>query len=162
MKSKKVKGRKATISGFTFIALVVSFITVGCGSRDDGAPRIRYGEETCDRCRMIISEKRFAAAYRTKTGEWRKFDDLGCAILHLDALKEAATQFWGYDFEESGWLDARQAFLVRSPDLITPMGYGIAVLPTAVKASALVEKVNGQLVTFDQLNSILNPQQRGE
>lgn len=162
MKPKKVKVRKATISGFTFIAFVASIFTVGCGSRDNGVPRIRYGEETCDRCRMIISEKRFAAAYRTEAGELRKFDDLGCAILHREALKEAATQFWGYDFEESGWLDARQAFLVRSPDLITPMGFGIAALPTAVKASALVEKVNGQIVKFDQLNSILHLQQRGE
>lgn len=162
MKLKNVKGKKSTISGFTFIVFVVSIITVGCGPLDDGVPRIRYGEETCDRCRMIISEKRFAAAYRTEAGQLRKFDDLGCAILHREAHEEAVTQFWGYDFEETGWLDVRKAFLVRSPDLITPMGYGIAVLPTAVKASALVEKVNGQLVKFDQLNSILHTQQRGE
>ena len=139
------------------VVFIIGLITPGCGARDDGPPRIRYGEETCDRCRMIISEKRFAAAYRTGSGALRKFDDLGCATLHREERQEMTTQFWGYDYEETGWLNAKRAFLVHSPELLTPMGYGIAVLPTPEKAAILAEKVNGQIVQFDQLYSILQP-----
>lgn len=162
MKSKKMNGNRAGISGFMFIAFALSLILVGCGQRDDGIPRIRYGEETCDRCRMIISEKRFAAAYRTTSGALRKFDDLGCAVLYSEGQSEEVSQFWGYDYEEAGWLNAGQAFLVHSPELVTPMGYGIAVFSSAEKAAVLAEQVNGQLVQFDQLNSILQPKLRGE
>lgn len=162
MKSKKMNGNRAGISGFMFIAFALSLILVGCGQRDDGVPRIRYGEETCDRCRMIISEKRFAAAYRTTSGALRKFDDLGCAVLYSEGQSEEVSQFWGYDYEEAGWLNAGQAFLVHSRELVTPMGYGIVVFSTAEKAAALAEKVNGQVVQFDQLNSILQPKVRGE
>lgn len=136
---------------------VIGLFIVGCGSQDQGSPRIRYGEETCDRCRMIISEKRFAAAYRTESGALRKFDDLGCGVLHQKEQGETITQFWGYDYEETDWLDVRQAFLVHSSELLTPMGYGIAMVTTADKAAALAEKVNGQIVQFDQLYPILQP-----
>lgn len=149
--------RKALILRFTLIAFVIGLTATGCGSQNDGPPRIRYGEETCDRCRMIISEKRFAAAYRTESGELRKFDDLGCAALHQKEREETAAQFWGYDYEESGWLDSKQAFLVHSSELVTPMGYGIAILPTEAQASALAEKVNGQIVEFDNIYSTLQP-----
>ena len=153
----KMERRKALILRFTLIAFVIGLTATGCGSKDEGLPRIRYGEETCDRCRMIISEKRFAAAYRTEFGELRKFDDLGCAALHQKEQEETITQFWGYDYEETDWLEIRQAFLVHSSELLTPMGYGIAVLPTTEKATALAKKVDGRIVQFDQLYPILQP-----
>lgn len=157
MKLMKMEGRETSVAGFASILLIIGLIMTGCGFQDNGAPRIRYGEETCDRCRMIISEKRFAAAYRTESGALRKFDDLGCAALHRKEQGETATQFWGYDYEETDWLDVKQAFLVHSSELLTPMGYGIAVLTTAEKATTLAEKVNGQIVQFDQLYPILQP-----
>lgn len=153
----KTEERRTPILGFTSIVFVIGFIIAGCGTQDQGPPRIRYGEETCDRCRMIISEKRFAAAYRTESGALRKFDDLGCAALHPKEQAETITQLWGYDYEETDWLDVRQAFLVHSSELLTPMGYGIAVLPTAEKAATLAEKVSGRIVQFDQLYPILQP-----
>lgn len=155
MKPMKMGGQGKLILGFTSIVLIIGLLIAGCGSQNNGVPRIRYGEETCDRCRMIISEKRFAAAYRTESGALRKFDDLGCAALHRKEQGETVTQFWGYDYEETDWLDVKRAFLVHSSDLLTPMGYGIAVLGTVEKATALAEKVDGQIVQFDQLYSIL-------
>ena len=157
MKPMKMAGGQILISSFTSIVFVIGLIMAGCGTQDSDPPRIRYGEETCDRCRMIISEKRFAAAYRTESGALRKFDDLGCAALHRKEQEETITQFWGYDYEETDWLEVRQAFLVHSSELLTPMGYGIAVLPTAEKATALAEKVDGRIVQFDQLYPILQP-----
>ena len=157
MKPMKMEGGEILISGFTSIVFVIGLIVAGCGTEANGPPRIRYGEETCDRCRMIISEKRFAAAYRTESGTLRKFDDLGCAVLHPKEQGETIAQFWGYDYEETDWLDVQQAFLVHSSELLTPMGYGIAILSTAEKATALAAKVNGRIVQFDQLYPILQP-----
>ncbi len=157
MKLMKMEGRETPVTGFVSILLIIGLIMTGCGFQDNGAPRIRYGEETCDRCRMIISEKRFAAAYRTESGVLRKFDDLGCAVLHPKEQRETVTQFWGYDYEETDWLEVKQAFLVHSSELLTPMGYGIVALTTAEKATTLAKKVNGQIVQFDQLYPILQP-----
>ena len=137
------------------ITIVMSLITINCNTGEDTLPQIRYGEESCDRCRMIISEKRFAAAYRTDDGILRKFDDLGCAVLHRAEQNEQVRQFWVYDYGETAWLDKTAAFFVSSRDLLTPMGYGIIAVKTKTQAQDLAENNNGQIVEFDQLQHLL-------
>jgi len=68
--------------------LLISILLAGC-QKDQGPPKIRYGEETCDHCRMIISEDRFAAAYRLNSGLVKKFDDIGCAIQHQEKMSDS-------------------------------------------------------------------------
>jgi len=135
------------------IVLLSVLLGIGCQSTRDNFPHIRYGEQTCDRCGMIISEKRFSAAYRTGKGELLKFDDFGCALLHRAEQQEAIAQVWGYDYEETGWLDARGAFFVNSPTVTTPMGYGIVAFSTQEKAEAYAKRVKGQTLQFDPLVS---------
>ena len=151
------KQRDGGGSRFVLMVIVISVMAMGCTPKEETLPRIRYGEETCDRCRMIISERRFASAYRTNDNILRKFDDLGCAVLHRAEQDEQIQQFWAYDYEETAWLDKAQAFFVHSKDLLTPMGYGIVALKTETEARRLMENTNGRIVTFDQLQRILRP-----
>jgi copper chaperone NosL len=94
-----------------------------------GPQAIRYGEDVCLRCKMIISDKRFAAQYITERGEASKFDDIGCM---MDELKEEKKSGVGVlavyvtDYGTGEWIDAGSAFYIRSPEIKTPMGYGIA------------------------------------
>jgi len=69
--------------------LLISILPAGC-QKGQGLPKIRYGEETCDHCRMIISEDRFAAAYRLNSGLIKKFDDIGCAIQHQEKTSDSS------------------------------------------------------------------------
>ena len=43
---------------------------------------IIYGQDPCDQCSMIINEPRFATAYVTKSGDVRRFDDLGGMLVY--------------------------------------------------------------------------------
>ena len=78
----------------------------GCGGDDngddDGPPAISYGSETCDRCNMVISEERHAAALKGDD-EWLAFDDCGEMIAYA---QENAMTTWiaGY---QSACDDAR-------------------------------------------------------
>ena len=150
-----MKRRKGDSSRFALMVIIISVIVISCNTREETLPHIRYGEETCARCRMIISERRFASAYRTNDNSLRKFDDLGCAVLHRVEQGEQIKQFWAYDYEETAWLDKLQAFFVHSKDLLTPMGYGIVAVKTEKEARRLAENTNGQIVEFDQLQHIL-------
>jgi copper chaperone NosL len=141
------------LSAFTI--LIFSAILAGCRSSDENLPDIRYGEEACVRCRMIINEKRFAAVYRTESGTLKKFDDLGCAVLHLEADKRPVKQFWVHDYEGDAWLDTKAAVFVHSTGISTPMGYGIVTLATHEGAAALAKRVNGQILPFNQLQGVL-------
>ena len=105
-----------------------------CGSKGDwpeGMAEIKWDRDTCVRCSMVISDRRFAAQLRG--GEKNtvfKFDDIGCAVVWLrDKAKdfpwmaEPATRFWVADASGKGdkWLDARKAHY--SGGAMSPMGY---------------------------------------
>lgn len=140
------------------LLLVTVFWLAGCQSSApnlDEPPQIRYGEDVCDRCNMIINEARFAAAYVTPQGEARRFDDIGGMVAHYHETGEEAAVFWVHDYETEEWLKADEAYYVMSQDLITPMGFGIVAYADREQADALAAEEGGMLMEFDALLSQL-------
>jgi copper chaperone NosL len=116
----------------------------------DEPPEIRYGEDECDRCRMLISDARYAAAYMTEDGTARRFDDIGGMLAYHAEQQEAVHLFWVHDAGSQVWVRADEATFVLSPMLQTPMGFGIAAYNSADEADAAVAE-GGELLTFDAL-----------
>lgn len=134
-----------------FVPLVLLMAACQSGASIDEPPEIIYGEDVCDRCHMIISDARYAAAYVTETGEVRRFDDVGDMLMyHLDN-EEDVHLFWVHDFESETWLKADDAHFVQSDDLETPMGHGIAACSSREEAQALAAENDGEIFTFTQL-----------
>ena len=121
-----------------FMVLAVLSLTVlaacGGGPDLDEPPEIRYGEDVCDRCLMIINEARYAAAYVTADGEARLFDDIGGMVASIDEAAEDVAVFWVHDYDTEEWLKADEAFYVESDDLVTPMGFGIVAFADRSRA----------------------------
>lgn len=115
-----------------FLFVVLSLFACGGDKPPAGPAEVHYGEDVCDRCRMIISDSRFAAQYRAKDGHVKKFDDFGCMAAELgnDGGKDAVSGIYVTDFATTAWLDARKAYYLKSPDITSPMGYGIAAFGT--------------------------------
>lgn len=112
-------------------------------SRPTRDPVIRYGQENCARCRMTISDVRFAGAWRERTGNEVHFDDIGCMVLRLKEWNPAVgTQFWVHDYGTEAWLDASTAAYALSPAIHTPMSYGVAASATAEGAQRIVNGSN--------------------
>lgn len=134
-----------------FVTLLI-LLLASCQSADQsiGPPQIRYGEDVCDHCNMIISEPRFAAAYATENGETRRFDDIGEMFLYAEEMGETVRAYWVHDFHSESWLEADDATFVHNPDLTTPMGWGIAAFSQADDARAYGEQ-NGVALTFSEL-----------
>jgi hypothetical protein len=124
--------RRFIAAGFalTPFAAVLS----GCGSSGtwpEGMAEIKWDRDTCVRCSMVISDRRFAAEMRG--GEKNtvfKFDDIGCAVFWMRDkqkdypwLADVATRIWVADAAGSGdkWLAARKAHY--SGGKMSPMGY---------------------------------------
>ena len=70
-------------------ALVLLTLAWGCaeGSTIIAPPEIRYGEDLCTECNMVISDPRFAAGYVYEVSEGRyrslAFDDIGDLLVHM-------------------------------------------------------------------------------
>jgi copper chaperone NosL len=135
-------------------AVVCGGMVGGCGVNPSQPPSIRYGEEACAHCRMIISDDRFAAALVTDTGETLKFDDIGCLVEHEADRQRSAVTYWVRSFKEDNWLDARTAAYVRSDEVQSPMGYGLAALPATAREA-------GPALQFADLPAALAARRRG-
>ena len=122
----------AASQGLSLTPLVVALSA--CGTKGDwpeGMAEIKWDRDTCVRCSMVISDRRFAAELRG--GERNtvfKFDDIGCAVFWMrDKAKDfpwmagPATGFWVADAGGKGdkWLDARKAHYAGGS--MSPMGY---------------------------------------
>jgi len=138
--------------------LLAAGVLAGC--QPNGAnrpPTVRFGEESCAECRMIISDERFAAALVTATGEALKFDDIGCLIEHETGQAPTDGAYWVRDFRSREWLDAREATFVHSPSVASPMGFGLA----ALTAGEVADGPAGTKLSFHQLPGLLADRSRG-
>ncbi|RMF59332.1 MAG: hypothetical protein D6748_06635 [Calditrichaeota bacterium] len=146
---------------FFWLALLLMFSILNwhCQTGTPGVepPKIRYGEDACDECRMIINEARFAGAYFTTDKKWYLFDDVGCMLNHLKKYSPQVEHYWVADYNNETWLDANKAVFVLKRDVITPMGFGIIALGTQDEVKSVFKGRSVKQFTFSELQA-LNPE----
>ncbi|MDP2133123.1 MAG: protein NosL [Sulfuritalea sp.] len=127
--------RRFIAAGFALTPLAAALSACGrSGAWPEGMAEIKWDRDTCVRCSMVISDRRFAAQMRG--GEKNtvfKFDDIGCAVFWMRDrqqdypwLADAATRIWVADSGANGdhWLAARKAHYAGGK--MSPMGYNYA------------------------------------
>lgn len=118
-----------------------SLLLGGCrddGDWPEGMTPIKWDRDACARCKMVISDPRFAVQIRGgPTNATYKFDDIGCAATWraektstLPWIPDASTRFWVADYGSKGktWLPALTAHY--QPGRTSPMGYNYAAFAT--------------------------------
>lgn len=118
-------------------------------------PEIYYGYEKCDWCGMVISHKKFSAAYYDEyEGRWKKFDDIGC-MLHMLMMEDAEIIkiIYVVDYQSEELIKADHAyFVVVDPHAIwTPMSSGILAFKYKSSAQLFAEQYKGKIYTFEEL-----------
>ncbi len=132
----------------------------GCGG--DGPPNVRYGQEECAHCRMIVNDDRYAAAAVTAEGDAHKFDEICCLIDYLAEHPAEVKGLWVRGYQSGQWHDARQAAYAFGPKLQTPMGSGLAAVATREEADALAAEWGGKVLHYDELARFLTEQAEAE
>lgn len=123
--------------GFTLTPLAAALSACAKSTWPEGMAEIHWDRDTCTRCRMVISDRRFAAEVRGgPKDEVFKFDDIGCVTFWLkDQPWGSDARIWVVDAASPGdkvaWLDARKAHYVSGKT--SPMAYNYAAfsLPQA-------------------------------
>ncbi len=142
------------------LPLVLVLIVSGCGGpkvTPESRPEIRYGEDVCVQCGMIISDERFAAGLVVETGpssyEHRIFDDIGGMFAYAAELKDSQpiVRYFVHDYTSLAWIDAQTASFVSSQAILTPMGFGLSAFADPTAAQTMAEVWGGQVLSFDDV-----------
>ena len=128
------------------------------GATEAAPPEIRYGEDVCAECNMIISEPRFAAglAYELSPGRYQSlaFDDIGEMLIYADKHPEQSiVQWYVHDYDGEEWLDATTAHYVFSNQLQTPMAHGVAAFASKAAAEKLAAELEGDILDWNGLQA---------
>ncbi|MCC6484418.1 MAG: nitrous oxide reductase accessory protein NosL [Armatimonadetes bacterium] len=140
------------------LALTTAFLNAGCARQDPTAtpPQVRYGQDPCTECSMIINESRYASALVTADGQTLLFDDLGELGAHARKLDKPPLMVWVRDYsrpKEEAWLKGSQAVFVQSPQLKTPMGYGFVAVASESEAKNLAVETKGRVLRLKEILS---------
>ena len=135
------------MTGRCFILIAALAVSGGCRATADGPPVVELDRTVCARCGMLVSDIRFAAAYRESGSEPRVFDDIGCLQNSVRGLKNlGATTFWFHDAVDEKWIEGRGSVFVASPELHTPMAGGYLAFRDAAAAGRETAVRRGRVV----------------
>jgi copper chaperone NosL len=153
-----MKKRRLALVSLVSTLLVMVLATCAQGEAVIMPPEIRYGEDACAECTMIISDPRFATAYVHEVSPGRyesiSFDDIGDMLIHAGKHPEHTVVRWyAHDYASEEWLDATGAHFVFSNQLQTPMAQGIAAHAALADAEAMAAELDGQVLDWNGLRA---------
>lgn len=131
------------------VAVMLLVALVGCGREPKTGPvEVKWDRDTCVRCNMALSDKRYAAQVRGgPKHQVFKFDDFGCVVFWLRDkpwADDPATEIWVMDLRSGQWIDARKAYYV--PNKMTPMAYGFGAVALPEPGSVSYEEARKQVL----------------
>lgn len=132
--------------------LAAALSACGKSGWPEGMAEIKWDRDTCTRCRMAISDRRFAGEVRGgPQDQLYKFDDIGCLLFWLQEQpwgKDAGLRLWIADAaskpDRLNWLDPRQARFVGGK--VSPMGYNYAAYGDAPGPSLSFDEMREQVL----------------
>jgi copper chaperone NosL len=137
----------------TALAFLITLLLAGCESKPRGPVGLER-DDACASCRMLISERRYAAELIDSNGEIYKFDDIACMLrfAHSRRMDKSSSRFYVTNYATGdGWIDATAAHFVRLQSRVSsPMASGIVALRDAGNAAATSIQKDVPL-TFDEL-----------
>lgn len=128
-------------------ALSCLAMLVGCGGEPATGPvAVKWDRVTCERCRMVLSDRHHAAQVRVKDPNGKSeiffFDDIGCAVIWLNnqpwhddprVEKVEKAEIWVNDWRSGEWIDARAASYLLGQE--TPMQYSLSAQSEPAEAT---------------------------
>jgi copper chaperone NosL len=152
-----MRGWMRTLVGVLLVGSM-AMVLAGCqpGEAQAAPPTIRYGEDTCSNCGMIINDPRFAAGYAVEIEPGRfnslAFDDIGDMLGKArQDTEQTIVAYYVHDYSSEEWVDADQAHFVVSREILSPMGSGIAAHATAEAAAAMASDLQADVMSWDEL-----------
>ena len=137
---------------FAIAAAVCSVPLVGCGSN---TPELLFDRDTCDFCRMTISDRRFGAVAKTAGGRVARFDSIECLAAWASKEADLPRAMWIVDAMQPGTLlPFAEVRIHRAAQGTSPMGQGYVAVARAHGSTPW----DGPVVSWDSVRAAASRQ----
>ncbi len=148
------RGRGILCAGLAI--LIFAFVPACKRKASLDPPTIRYGEDACIDCGMIISDERFSAASLADDPDEGilplLFDDIGDMLKYeRDNPGITIVRRFVHDHPSKTWIPAETAHYIYAQTLETPMATGLAAFSDPAAADALLTQHPGTRLDFAAL-----------
>ena len=126
---------------------IILFFISSCNNEP---PKINFGKDLCEFCKMTAMDEKFGAVLVNKKGKALKFDSGECMINYLKTDRNfEAEKFLIINYENPGeLLDAEKAFYIHGGNLNSPMGGNLAAFKTHEAAEKFQQELKGDLILW--------------
>ena len=142
----------------------VAVAVAACGAA--GPKAMAYdGSESCDYCRMAITDARYGTQLITTAGKTLRFDSIECLASYAAAASDAGTvaSVWVTDAAHPGVFiaSADAHFVRRTGSAGSPMGLGITAFGPDADVAALRREF-GAIMTWAEVVALVNAERARE
>ncbi len=140
----------------TVIAIIISPLLTACGDKETslGPPKINYGEDISEMGMFVVDPRYTVAALPKESEDWMLFDDIGEFFKYRDANPDAGLQaMWVNDYQDEDSIKAEDAWYVKSAEIKSPMGWGIAAFRDETDADAAAAELGGVVMSWDDVQA---------
>lgn len=137
----------------TVVLLFIPFVLfASCTAK--GPEEINVNYDNCSYCKMTISDIKYAAEGITSKNRVYKFDDVICLVNFLAANKNINfSNIYVANFtDKSAWLNAQEAFFVKTTQLQSPMGGNCPAFESPENAQLFFNTTAVETFNFDKIN----------
>lgn len=153
--SRCLMGSMAKLFWLGALVSLLQGLAACSGDPGTGPVEVKWDRDACERCRMVLSDRHYAAQVRVfpegKRSKVFHFDDIGCATLWLEEQpwnNDPRTEIWVTDYRSGEWIDARTATYVK--EKITPMEYGLGAQSEPVPGGLDFEQMKRHVMHVEE------------
>ncbi|MCB9260739.1 MAG: nitrous oxide reductase accessory protein NosL [Ignavibacteriales bacterium] len=114
---------------------------------------INYGHDSCENCRMIISNPNYGAELVTSKGKVYKFDSIEClADFSMSNENNINTTLWVTNFNGNAELINKEvSFFLLSENLRSPMGLNLTAFSSIIELDNMKQQHGGSEIKWKEL-----------
>ncbi|CAM3644824.1 hypothetical protein FSS13T_01870 [Flavobacterium saliperosum S13] len=133
-----------------FILFTISVLN-SCNSNEPKP--IKLNSDSCDNCKMTISNGKFGAELITEKGRHYKFDDISCMVKFAKSgTSVPAKAFYVNDYlQDNTLIAADKAFYLKDGTINSPMRGNIAAFSSKPEAEQYQTKLNAAPSSWDEI-----------
>ncbi|MEL1243812.1 nitrous oxide reductase accessory protein NosL [Flavobacterium sp. DGU11] len=133
------------------VALFASLIMFSCNTTEPKP--IKLNSDSCEFCKMTISNGKFGAEVITQKGRHYKFDDMSCMGQYVKANTQVKySSFYVNDYlHDNTLIPAENSFYLKGGDISSPMRGNIAAFSTQKEANEYKQKLNADTKSWAEI-----------